>query len=453
MRFPSQKFAPFLLIVLIGFPSHASENWPGFRGPGSKGAGPEATSLPIAWSATENVVWKTDIPGLGWACPVVWGDKLFLTTVTREQSNEAIEPGLYFGGERGAPEDKHTWWVFCLSSETGEVLWKKAVHEGVPASSRHNKNTFASETPVVDGEAVYAYFGNTGLYAFDHQGNPLWEQKFEPVETRYGWGTAASPVLHENLLIIVNDNEGQSWIAALDKKSGEEIWRKNREEGSNWSTPLVWENEMRTEIVTVGTDQVRSYDLEGNVLWTLSGMSANTIPTPFAHEGLLYVASGFIMDQNRPVYAIKPGASGDISLAEGETSNEFIVWTQPKAAPYNPSMLAYGDYLYVLLDRGFLSCYNAKSGEEVYDRERIDKGVAFTASPWAYKDKIFCLSESGKTYVIAAGPDFKVAGTNDLEEFSMSCPAIADGALFIRTQGRVYRLEQKTEADASTSAP
>jgi outer membrane protein assembly factor BamB len=267
-----------------------------------------------------------------------------------------------------------------------------------------------------------------------------WSRDVDPAATRLGWGTAASPVLHDGRLYIVNDNDDQSYLLALSAETGNEIWRIPRDEGTNWSTPFVWENEQRTEIVTTGTDRVRSYDLAGDPLWELTGMSSITIPTPFAEFGLLYLSSGYLGDQQRPVYAIHPGASGDISLRGSETANRFIAWSQPQAAPYNPSQILYGDVLYTLLDRGFFTAHDARTGEEIYSRQRIAVGAAFTASPWAYDDKIFALSEDGDAYVIRAGRTFEVIGRNPLDEFTMATPAIAHGSLFIRTRSKLYRI-------------
>lgn len=440
--------SPFYLPILFFFTlanpgASATENWPQFRGPGSRGVAEDDPRLPIVWSATQNVVWKKEVPGLGWSCPIVWGNKVFLTTVVKEGDTEEIKKGLYYGGERPRPGEEHRWMVYCLDADTGEVLWEREAHKGIPEGSRHNKNTYASETPVTDGERVYAYFGNTGLFAYDFEGNEVWRRQWEPVETQAGWGTAASPILHDDRLILVNDNKTRSFMAILDKKTGETLCEVERDEGGNWSTPFVWETPQRTEIVTPGSKAVRSYDLEGNLLWSFSGMSKITVGTPFAGHGLLYLSSGFVLDENRPVYAIKPGASGDISLAKKETENEYIAWKQNQAAAYIPSSLLYRDHYYVLLDQGFLTCYDAKTGEEIYDKQRLGRAKSYTASPWAYNGKIFCLSEDGDTTVIEAGPEYKVVGVNDLEEFSMATPAIANGSLYIRTASHLYRIEEK----------
>jgi len=431
--------AIFLILVLTTCVV-ADDRWPQFRGPGSLGVAEDPT-LPDKWSTTENVAWKADIPGMGWSSPAVWGDHIFLTSVVSSVEGEAPKKGLYFGGERKPATDLHRWMVYCIDFKTGKIRWEQEVKKGPPENPRHLKNSYASETPVTDGERVYAYFGNVGLFCFDMNGKPLWSKKWGPYATRYGWGTAASPVVYKDRIYVVNDNDTESFMVALNKKTGEQIWRVEREQGTNWATPYVWENASRTEIVTPGTKKVRSYDLNGKPLWEFSGMSSIAIPTPFSRHGLMYIASGYVGDQHRPVYAIKPGASGDISLKTGETSNSFIAWYHPQAGPYNPSPIVYGDYYYTLYDRGFFTCHDAKTGKVIYDKVRIDPGVnAFTSSPWAFNGKIFCLSEDGDTFVIQAGSEYKLLGKNSLDEMCMATPAIVRGSLIIRTATKLYRI-------------
>lgn len=420
--------------------ANGQESWSGFRGPGSLGF-VENSNLPSNWSVSENIAWKRDIPGRGWSSPVVWNDSVFLTTVINTGESEAPKKGLYFGGDRKTPPNSvHQWRVMCLDLKNGEVRWEKQVHEGIPASSMHIKSSYASETAVTDGQRLVVCFGNLGLFCFDMQGNELWRRDITPRKTRAGWGAAASPVLHDGRVYYCYDNEEESFLQAIDAKTGTELWRKIRDEKSNWSTPLIWKNSQRSEIVTPGTGLVRSYDLDGNLLWSLKGMSSITIATPYQSGGLLFISSGYVMDSKRPIYAIKPGASGDISLKEGESSNSHIVWSQPKAAPYNPTTLVYQDRMYVLYDRGTVACYDAKDGHEVYGMKRLTGGSAYTASPWAYDGKIFCLSEDGLTTVFKAGDEFEISHTNSLAEddMGMASPAIVGNSLLIRTAARVY---------------
>jgi outer membrane protein assembly factor BamB len=440
-------YASLLLALTLAVPTEAGKDarWPEFRGGAASGV-VEDNNLPDTWSTTKNVVWKTEIPGIGWSSPVVWGDRIYVTTVRREGKGEAPKKGLYFGGERGKPKDVHHWLVYCLDWQSGKVLWEREVHKGVPETGLHVKNSYASETPVTDGERVYAYFGNVGLFCLDRDGKEVWHQKWDVVPTAFGWGTAASPTLYKDRLYLVNDNNKQSFLVALDKQTGKQVWRVERDEKSNWATPFIWENEKRTEIITCGK-KVRSYDLDGKVLWELTGMSTIVIPTPLTGHGLLYISSGYVGYPHKPVYAIRPGATGDISLKEGTTSNAFIAWYQKNAGPYNPSPLLYGDYFYVLYDFGMFGCYEAKTGKMIYDRVRMGPGAkAFTASPWAYQGKIFCLSEDGDTFVIKAGTKYTLLGKNSLDEMCLATPAIARGSLIIRTQSKVYRIEKRETA-------
>ncbi len=433
------------LVTLLSTPVLAQE-WPQFRGPGALGVADDPR-LPDTWSATENVVWTTAVPGTGWSSPVIWNDAIFMTSVVRTAEGEPPRPGLYLGGERGTPRDLHRWMLYAVDWNTGDIRWERELHASVPEAPRHLKNSYASETPVTDGERVYAYFGQIGIFAFDIDGTPLWSQQWEPFRTRNGWGTAASPVLHNDRLYIVNDNDDQSFLLALDKRTGEPIWRIERNEGTNWSTPYVWKNSKRTEIVTTGSDKVRSYAESGALLWELTGMSTITIPTPLATGDLLYISSGYVGDPLRPAYAIRPGATGDISLRPGEQNSTYIAWAQLQAASYNPSPIVYGDYYYTLFDRGFLTAHDARSGREVYDKVRIEIGAAFTSSPWAYNGKIFALSEEGDTFVFRAGPKYELLGKNSLDEMCLATPAIARSSLIIRTASRLYRITKSTNSE------
>lgn len=433
-----------LLTVTTVTVAPAQDHWAQFRGPTMNATVADNPNLPEQWSQTENVEWSADIPGLGWSSPIVWDEQVFLTTVTAEGAFEQPKPGLYAPRGRPAPPPlEHEWRVYALNLTTGAVQWQRSVKAGQPTFPRHMKNTYASETPTTDGERVYVRFGDLGLYAFDMDGTEIWRVEIPDRRTRSEWGSASSPVLHEGRLIILYDNEEASWLAALDAATGEEIWRTNRDEVSTWATPYIWQHEQRTEIVTSGVNRIRSYDLDGQLLWEMDGqMSWASIATPFSSHGMVYVNSGYFRDQHRPAYAIRPGASGDISLHDQANSNEYVAWYQPTAGNYNTSPLVYGDTYYSLLDRGFFEAYNALTGEPVYGRQRIRVGASFTSSPWAYNGKIFALSEQGDTYVIQAGPEFEVLGVNSLDEMAMASPAIVGDRLIIRTRSKVYSIRQ-----------
>ena len=428
-------------VLVIQFGAHAA-NWPQFRGANMDPALEDDQNLPETWSTTDNVRWVIDMPGLGWSSPVVWDDKVFLTTVDAAGEWERPKAGLYNPRGRAVPLDiPHAWIGYCFDLNTGEKLWERRVHEGKPATSRHPKNTYASETPATDGERVYFLFGDVGLFAFDFDGNEVWRHEIEPQQTMSDWGPAGSPIIHDGNVIMTYDNMESSWIAAFDCATGEEVWRTERDEVSSWATPYIWENDQRTEIVTNGKNRIRSYDTGGQLLWEMDGrMSWACIATPISNENMVYVNSGYFMDKHRPVYAVKAGASGDITLGEEETSNEFVAWYQPQAGNYNTTPLIYRGLYYSLLDRGSFECYDPKTGELVYSQKKItDEGRAsFTSSPWAYNGKIFCLSEQGDTYVVEAGPEFKLLGKNSLDEMAMSSPAILDDRILIRTIGKLY---------------
>lgn len=430
-----------LLIGLLGgrLTGEETANWPQYRGPHVDGLA-EGATLPDVWSPTENVVWKTDLPGWGWSSPVVWGDKIFVTAAVGERQLETPTVGGYPGGHV-AQTDVHRWTVYCLDFDTGRIVWEREAHRGVPPQERHPRNSFASETPVVDGERVYAYFANVGLFCYDLNGAKQWERRWPAYPMRGGWGTGTSPVLHGDRLFIQNDNEQQSFLVALDKRSGEQLWRVEREEKSNWSTPYVWQNELRTELVTIGTGKIRSYDLDGRVLWELSGTSGLVSLTPVAKHGLLYVGAGY---HYGPLYAVRPGASGDISLGTDETSNRWIAWSQPRGASIHPCFLISDERLFVLFDAGLLTCTNARTGEVIFPRQRLNTGGGrFYASPWAYHGKLFLLNEDGTTWVVEDGPEFKVLGKNVLDDVAWATPAVARGSLFLRTYASLYRLQNK----------
>jgi len=433
----------FLACVVDGV-AVENTNWTQFRGPTMNATVADHPDLPEQWSQTENVEWVTDIPELGWSSPIVWGTRVFVTTVTSDGDFEKPKPGLYAPrGRSEPPPARHDWRVYCLDLKSGEVLWMRSVKVAVPEFPRHQKNTYASETPTTDGERVYVRFGDLGIYAFDMDGNEVWTHPIPFKSTMSDWGSASSPILEGNLLIVLYDNEEDSWIAALDKRTGDEVWRTARDEVSSWATPYIWKNSQRTEIVTSGRKRIRSYDLTGELLWEMDGrMSWASIATPFSSHGLVYVTSGYFQDSHRPVYAIRPGASGDISLRENATSSEYVAWYLPRAGNYNTSPLVYGEIYYSLLDRGFFESYDATTGEPVYGRQRIRVGASFTSSPWAYNGKIFALSEQGDTYVLRAGPQFEVLGVNSLDEMAMASPAIVGDRLIIRTRSKVYSIRK-----------
>jgi len=434
-----------LVTMIIGLQAEETANWPQFRGPGARGVA-KGKGLPTTWSTTENVKWCVPVPGRGWSSPVIWGDKVFLSSAISTGKEKTVKKGLYLGGNEQTPSpNQHRWMIYCFSFESGEKLWEQEANVGKPLTPRHIKNNYAPETQVTDGNLIYTYFAGQGLFANDLDGELKWKRKMKAYKTRYNWGSAASPALHDDFIYILNDNEQNSFIEAIDKNTGETSWRRDRNEKSNWSTPFVWKNSLRTEIITVGTGKTRSYGLDGTLLWEfIADMSSITIATPFTAHGLLYITSGYVGDKHKPIYAIQPGGKGTINLKKNRPVDKSIVWRQPNAAPYNPSTLVYKDLLYVLYDFGFLACFNAKTGEEIYGKVRVRERqrTPFTASPWAYNNKVFCLSEDGDCFVYKAGRKNELLHINKLDELCMATPGIARGSLFIRTASKLYRISQ-----------
>lgn len=441
--------------------------WPQFRGPNSNPVGTHAL-LAESWSKTENVEWSQEIPGRGWSSPIVTGGKIYLTSVTTDGKSKPPQTGTEYSNEyvaelqkQGLPMEKVIekvterdielpqevmlhYFIYCLNLKSGKVEWRKEFYSGHPPGGRHRKNSFSSESPVTDGKFVYVYIANLGLWAFDLKGKLAWTTPLEANPIYLDFGTGSSPALAGNLLVIVNDNEKQQFVAAFDKQTGKQVWRTNRDIGpkgrqSAWVTPFVWRHALRTEIVTVGPEVAVSYDLNGKELWRLSGMSQVPIPMPFVFDGLLYVNGG----RGAALFAVRPGASGDISLEKGQTSNEYIAWSQPRAGTYLPSSLAYQGGIFALTETGILTRFDAKTGKQTY-KTRIDPAAtAFTTSPWAYNGKLFCLSEEGQTFVIAAGEEFKLLHVNSLDDFTLASPAMVGERLLIRTEHNLYSIRGK----------
>ena len=455
MRGVKARAAVALCGVALGIAvASADDEWPRFRG-SNGGVAADHPSLPDQWGPAQNIVWKIDVPGRSWSSPVIWGDHVFVTTAINTLEPESLlTVASYVSRSNGGtmtfmdvskPSAPHRWVLYDVDLKTGRIRWERVAHTGVPAKSRHLKNSYAAETPVTDGERVYVYFGDVGLFVYDMDGKPLWSRSMDALEMQTGFGHAASPVVDDSRVYIVNDNEEQSFIAAYDKRTGAQAWRVDRKETSSWTTPLVWKNELRTEIVTAATGGVRSYDVNGGLLWQFTGMSTFAVPSPLASGGLLYVMSGYTASALRPAYAIRAGATGDISLKPDQTSSEFIVWADRTLGTFHASPLVYRGCYYILHDRGFLTCNDPGTGKPIYPRQRISSDTAtFTASPWAYNGKVFALSEDGDTFVFQSGPEFKVLGKNSLNEMALATPAVAGGSLIIRTASKLYRISKSS---------
>jgi len=458
------------LLLTAASISAAEPAWPAFRGPDSNPVG-RSERLPDRWSTTENIEWSAEVPGRGWSSPIVTGDQVFVTAAVTDGDSKSPQTGTDFSNQYVAElmkqgltqeevlarlterdielpsEVQLHYYLYCLDLPTGELRWRAEIASGQPPGGRHRKNSFMSETPVTDGELVYVYIANLGLYAYALTGEQRWTTPMDrhPIYLNFGGGT--SPVLHENLLIILNDNEEQQFIAAFDKSSGDLLWRTNRDlrgkdpRRSGWSTPYVWKTPERTEIVTTGPGAAVSYDLEGRELWRLGDISVSTAPTPFAYRGLLLLDAG----QGRPMYAVKSGADGDITPENLSEPGPAFAWIQPRSGTYIPTPLAYEGFLYVLNDKGILSRFNAATGELSY-KGRVDReGAAFSSSPWAYNGKIFAVSETGDTYVLSAGDELEVLAVNPLGEMALATPAMVGDRLLLRTESKLYSIRESSE--------
>jgi outer membrane protein assembly factor BamB len=420
-------------------PPPKETNWPQWRGPAGLGVSAES-GLPEEWAAGRNVKWKTPVPGKGHSSPIVWGKRVFLTTAVEgapvpgaKAATHQIEGKDWKHPDSVGADRKHAFKVMAFDRDSGRVVWERTAWEGTPYDDRHRKSSYAASTPATDGKMVYAFFGAEGLYAYDFDGKLAWKADLGKLGT-LGMGTGTSPVLHNNLVIIQADEESgdKSFIAALDKKTGKEVWRVARKVEASWSTPVLVKTPKRTELVTSGNQNIIAYDpATGKELWRSKGLESNAIPTPVFTDEMVFVSSGY---PTKITYAIKLGAAGDL------TNTPNVAWKYEKGTAYVPSTLLYGGHLYLMTDKGILTCLDAKTGKVVYEGKRVPVPASFTASPVAVDGKILLTSEDGDTFVIKAGPEHAVLRTNPLGEPVYASPAIADGKVFIRGEQNLYAI-------------
>ena len=419
-------------------------NWPVFRGPGSSGIA-EGFATATTWNAetNDNVLWSTPIPGLSHSSPVVWGDRVFVTTAI-SSSNNSLRVGLYGDITPVRDNSEHTWKVYALDKGSGAIVWERTVHTGVPAVMRHTKSTHASATMATDGSRVIAYFGSEGLFAYDMDGELLWRKDLGVLDAGFyvvpeaQWGVASSPIIYDGKVILQADVQENSFIAAFDLVDGTELWRTSREDVPTWGNPNVYLSADRAQIVVNGYRHIGAYDPDsGAEIWKMRGGGDIPVPTPVFGHGLIFITNAH--GQWSPIYAIRPDAAGDISLAEGEDTNEHVVWSIPRGGGYMVTPIVYGDYLYNLRNNGALSVFNARTGERMY-QERLGAGGGFSASPVAADGKVYFTGEDGDIFVLEAGPEFKLLATNQMGEVCMATPAISEGMLLFRTQGHVVAI-------------
>lgn len=420
----------------------ASLHWPSFRGPSASGVA-DGKPLPANWNVEsgENIKWKAPIPGLAHSSPIIWGDRLFVTTAVSSDPNPFLKVGLY-GESPDHPEKvDHDFRVYCLDKKSGKILWEKTAVRSIPKVKRHIKATHANCTPATDGKYVVAFFGSEGLYCYDVEGNLLWQKDVgvldagPPGADELQWGFASSPIIHDGKVILFCAVRNESYIAAYDARDGKELWRTSREIDPCWGTPTVHVGTDRKQVITNGYKQIGGYDLAtGMELWRMRGRGDIPVPTPVVAHDLIFITNAHGGDS--PVYAIRTSATGDITLVDDATHNDYVAWSHMKIGNYMQTPLVYGDLLYCCRDSGILACYEAKTGQKKY-RERLADGVGFTASPVAGDGKVYFTSEEGDVYVLQAGPEYRLLATNKMNEICMATPAISEGNLFIRTQRNI----------------
>ena len=418
-------------------------HWPSFRGEGGRGVA-DGFSTPTEWDIEEgtHVAWRVPLPGLAHSSPVIWGERMFLTTAVRQEGEQQLKVGRYGDIMPVTDEGVHSFEVHCLDKNTGETLWSQVAWEGEPAVMRHPKGSHAASSPATDGKRVVAFFGTEGLYCYDMDGALQWKKEFGLLDSGYyvvpdaQWGFSASPVLHDDVVIIQCDVQENSFIAALRASDGEEIWRTERDEVPTWSTPTVDVREGRAQVICNGYKHIGGYDLDtGEELWKLVGGGDIPVPTPIVDGDLIFITNAH--GQMAPIYAIEADASGTL-----EMDGNGLRWNESRRGNYMQTPIAYEGELYCCNDAGILSCYGAQRGFEIY-RERLGEGrTGFTSSGVAADGKLYFASEEGDVYVVRAGREFEVLATNSLGEECMASPAVSEGVLYYRTRGHVVALSE-----------
>ena len=448
MRFHAAKsFTAWSLLLIASLsPAFAANqgHWPSFRGPDAAGVS-DGLNLPDRWDAEtgQGIRFKVEISGLAHSSPVIWGDRLFLTTAVSSERDAAFKPGLYGSGEASRDHSLQTWQILCMDKRSGKFLWQKTATQGNPKDKRHIKSTYANATPATDGEHVVALFGSEGLFCYSLQGELLWKKDLGRLDVgaydqpSYEWGGASSPIIHAGKVIVQCDQQKGSFLLAADLKTGKTVWMTPRDELPSWGTPTVVPGKQREELVTNGSNFIRGYDpATGAELWRLGGSSKITAPTPVYSEGLIIVASGRAPE--RPIFAIRPGAVGDLTLQGNATSNEFVAWSKTRRGGYMPTPLIYRGQLYVLNNDGLLGCYDLKTGAEHYQERVPHRSFGFSASPVAADGKIYLAGEDGLVFVLQAGTQLKLLATNPMGEPLMATPALSNGTLYLRGNRHLF---------------
>ncbi len=416
-----------------------SRPWPMWRGADQSGISLE-TNLPTEWSPDRNLKWKTPLPGRGHSSAVVWGRRVFVTTdvegpvVPGKSAIKHIIEGKEFKHPDSVGGDRlHSFRVICIDSETGKIQWERSAYEGEVLDDRHRKGSYAAPTPATDGKRVYAWFGNEGIFCYDFAGKLLWKAAPGPIPT-VGMGPGTSPIVFENRVILLCDEDSgeHSFVVALDAATGKEVWKTPRQVEASWATPLLARAGNRTELVCNGNQWIISYDARtGKELWRAKGHGSNAIPSPVGGNGIAFVSAGFPV---KKTLAIRLGGNGDL------TGGPSIAWTYDRGTAYVPSGILYGEFLYLISDRGLMTCLDAKTGTVRYDNGRVPIPATFTASPIAHEGRILITSEDGDTFVIKAGPVHEVLATNTVGEPVYATPSISNGTIFIRGERHLFAI-------------
>jgi outer membrane protein assembly factor BamB len=424
-------------------------SWPSFRGMQASGVA-EGQNLPDRWDGRkgENVLWRTPIPGLAHSSPIVWDSRIFLTSAISTDTKATFRPGQYGDGDASNDLSRHRWMIYAIDKRTGKILWERVAHEGEPVDKRHIKSTYASSTPATDGRIVVASFGSQGIYAYDVDGHLLWKVDLGRLDLgayeipSFEWGPASSPIIWNGLVILQCDTQADSFLLALNAETGETVWKTDRDELPSWGTPTAAATPAGPELVTNAANYIRGYDPRtGKELWRLGGSSKITAPTPIFGGGLFVVASGRAPEA--PIFVVRPGARGDLTLHGGNTSNQGIVWSRGNRGPYMPTPLIYNGLLYVVANNGVFDAYDLLTGEVVYRRRLPEIGSGFSASPVAADGKIYLSNEDGDMVVVAAGREFRHIATNRMGELLMATPALSDGVMYVRSSRSLFAVGRK----------
>ena len=425
-------------------------SWPSFRGPQASGIA-EKQNLPDRWDAKtgESILWRTPVPGLAHSSPIVWGNRVYVTSAVSSDPKATFKPGLYGDGDASKDRSLHRWMIYAVDKRTGKIDWERAAHEGEPVDKRHIKSTYANSTPATDGRIVVAWFGSQGVFAYDVKGKFLWKVDLGRLDLgaydipTYEWGPASSPIIWNDLVILQCDTQTDSFLLALDAATGKTVWKTDRDELPSWGTPTIASTANgRPVLVANASNFIRAYDPQtGKELWRLGGSSKITAPTPIFSEGMFVVASG--RGPERPIFVVRPSAQGDLTLAAGKTTSDAIVWSKTGRGSYMPTPLAYNGVLYVLSNNGTFDAYDLKTGNELYRQRLPTIGSGYSASPVAADGKIYISNEDGEILVVAAGEKFNHVATNSMGELLMATPALSDGVMYVRSSASLFAIGRK----------